>query len=99
MLQWIDVHFFERTSDSPTPCILLDGHSSRLELPFLSYVTNVKHRWYPLIGTPYGTSIWQVGDSVEQNGCFKMHQYDYKNMLLNKKRELNLKDISLKKRM
>jgi len=24
------------------------------------------------IGVPYGTSYWQVGDSPEQNGCYKM---------------------------
>ena len=99
MLKWIDTYYLQRAPSSPTPCLILDGHSYRFELPLLSYVTHSEHKWYPLIGIPYGTSIWQVGDSVEQNGCFKMHQYDYKNSVLNKKRELNLKDTNLKKQM
>lgn len=34
------------------------------------------------IGVPYGTSYWQVGDSAEQNGCFKMGTYKAKEALL-----------------
>ena len=98
MMGWLDQHLqLPRNDGGPTPCILLDGHHRRLDLPFLSYITNDHHRWNALIGTPNGTSLWQVGDSVEQNGCFKMHQYDVKSKILNKKRELGMFDAHLKK--
>ena len=54
------------------PVLLLDGHGSRMELPFLQYINNPLHLWSALIGVPYGTSMWQVGDSAEQNGSYKM---------------------------
>ena len=98
MLKYIDDHgILPRIPNGPTPCILLDGHSSRLELPFLKYINQPERKWKALIGIPYGTSLWQVGDSVEQNGCFKMHQYDYKVQLVNKKRELNMNNTNLNK--
>jgi hypothetical protein len=34
---------------------------------------------------PYGTPYWQVGDSSEQNGCFKMALTKYKQDLLSQK--------------
>ena len=42
------------------------------------------------IGVPYGTSYWQVGDSTEQNGCFKMYLTHAKRDLLTKKTLYNL---------
>jgi hypothetical protein len=67
------------------PFLLLDGHESRLELPFLQYVNDDDHRWIVCIGVPYGTSYWQVGDSSEQNGSYKM-------ALTKSKRELVMKN-------
>ena len=59
ILKWIDhYNIFERGANLPTPCVLLDVHSSRLELPFLKYTTNPNQQWSALIGIPYGTSIW-----------------------------------------
>ena len=55
-----------------TPLLLLDGHGSRMELPFLQYSNYPLHLWISLIGIPYGTSLWQVGDSTEHNGAYKM---------------------------
>ena len=55
-----------------TPMIILDGHESRLHLPFLTYIDKEGTKWIICHGTPYGTSYWQVGDSPEQNGSFKM---------------------------
>ena len=54
------------------PFLLLDGHKSRFELPFLEYITSEKHLWQVCIGVPYGTSLWQVADSKEQNGSYKI---------------------------
>jgi hypothetical protein len=42
-------------------------------------------KWNALIGVSCGTSYWQVGDSTEQNGCFKMVLSCYKRELLAQK--------------
>jgi len=85
MLQRLDkTGIYPRKPGQPTPFLLLDGHGSRLELPFLSYINDEKHKWIVCIGVPNGTSLWQVGDSAEQNGCFKMYCSEYKNMLTSK---------------
>jgi len=67
-----DLKLFPRDDPSVKPFLLLDGHGSRFELPFLSYVNDESHPWVVCIGVPYGTSYWQVGDSTEQNGSYKM---------------------------
>jgi hypothetical protein len=54
------------------PYVILDGHQSRFDLDFLTYVNDENHRWSIVIGVPYGTALWQVGDSVQQNGMFKV---------------------------
>ena len=54
------------------PFLLLDGHGSQLELPFLQYVNMAACQWVMCIGVPYGTSYWQVGDTAELNGSYKM---------------------------
>ena len=75
MLKHIDdCCVFDRT-DGVLPFLLLDGHGSRFELPFLEYTNDMAeegHKRCVCIGVPYGTSVWQVGDSAEQNGSFKM---------------------------
>jgi hypothetical protein len=45
------------------PCLLVDGHNSRLSLEFLGYIVNPDHKWTVFFGVPYATSLWQVGDS------------------------------------
>jgi hypothetical protein len=67
-----DLEVFERTPDGPMPFLLLDGHHSRLEVPFLDYIFDEEHKWYVCIGVPYGTHYWQVADSSELNGTYKM---------------------------
>jgi hypothetical protein len=42
------------------------------------------------VGLPYGTSYWQVGDSTEQNGCFKMSMTKAKQELVQKKYDCGL---------
>ena len=61
------------TSKGRTPCLLLDGHGSRLSLVFLRYVDMMKSgtRWGVVLGIPNVTHHWQVGDAEEQNGAFK----------------------------
>jgi len=50
----------------------LDEHGSHFELPFLEYLNDERTKWTVSIGVPYGTNLWQVGDSAEQNGSFKI---------------------------
>ena len=73
--------------DGRIPFALLDGHQSRFDLGFLQYISDTKTKWSACLGVPYGTALWQVGDSSEQNDNFKM--------LLNwKKRELFQKRLN-----
>ena len=69
------------------PFAMLDGHGSRLELPFLKYINNKTTEWCVCLGVPYGTAYWQVGDSKEQNGSFNMAMTDAKRKLLDLKRK------------
>ena len=71
-LEHIDSYGVFDRSNGKSPLLLLDGHQSRFELPFLEYITDNKHEWQVYIGVPYGTSLWQVVDSKEQNGSYKI---------------------------
>jgi hypothetical protein len=87
MLKALDkLEVFDR-SDGVPPFLLLDGHGSRFDYDFLKYINEPETKWNVCIGVPYGTSYWQVGDSNEQNGCFKMALTRHKRNLLNKKEE------------
>jgi hypothetical protein len=78
MLRYLDkANIFDR-SDGVSPFLLLDAHGSRFDLQFLEYINSPLHKWNVCIGVPYGTSYWQVGDSTEQNGCFKMQLVEEK---------------------
>ena len=68
-----------------TPFVLLDGYGSRFDLEVLEYINSVETNWRVCIGVPYGTSYWQVGDSIEQNGCFKITLTKQKRNLLHAK--------------
>ena len=57
-----------------------------LNFDFLEYINTCESKWYVNIGLPYGTSYWQVGDSTEQNGCFKMALSKAKQELVTKKK-------------
>jgi hypothetical protein len=64
------------------PFLLVDGHSTRFDIEFLEYINAPAHRWSVCIGVPYGTSLWQMGDSVYQNGQFKVKATKKKEMIL-----------------
>ena len=72
MLRTIDTYNFFDRSDGTLPFLLLDGHHSRLELPFLDYIHEDPHRLIVCIGVPYGTHLWQVVDSEQLNGSFSI---------------------------
>ena len=66
------LNLFPRVPGGPIPFLLLDGHGSRFQLPFMRYIGDEEHKWKVCIGVPNGTAHWQVGDSAEQNGSWKM---------------------------
>ena len=84
-----ELQIFDR-SKGVSPFFLLDGHGSRFELPFLEYINNSQHKWCVCIGVPYGTSMWQVGDSKEQNGAFKIHLSKFKRQLMQRRQAHNI---------
>ena len=69
------------------PMLLIDAHGSRFDLNFLTYINNAETEWSVCIGVPYGTALWQVGDSSEQNGAYKIACSKFKRDLFKKKRE------------
>ena len=73
------------------PYLLVDGHSSRFELQFLEYINDDKHPWNICIGTPYGTALWQVGDSAEQNHSFNIALAKAKQDLLDTRYKKSIK--------
>jgi hypothetical protein len=61
-----DIHrsgVFGRLPGQLKPFLILDGHISQFELPFLLYVNGPEHSWAVCIGVSYGTHIRQVADS------------------------------------
>ena len=76
--------------DGVSPFLLLDGHSSRLQAPFLQYINTPEDHYVTCIGVPYGTALWQVGDSSEQNGSFNMAMTAEKRKLLQEKEKMSL---------
>ena len=80
---------FDRSTATPT--LLLDGHGSRFDETFLEYANpdNEEKGWKVVLGCPYGTSLWQVGDSRSQNGMYKKHTYRRKAQLMSHKSVLH----------
>jgi hypothetical protein len=88
MLQFLDgFNIFDRT-DNNRPFLLLDGHHSRLDLPFIDYIHGNGHEWVACIGVPYGTHLWQVADSPQLNGSFKTELVKAKRQLFRYKQSL-----------
>ena len=78
-----DLELFKKDrEEGKIPFMLLDGHQSRFDLDFLKYINTYPHRWNVCIGVPYGTALWQVGDSSEQNGRFNINLTEIKARLL-----------------
>ena len=70
------INVFEWCQYGPTPFGLLDSHGSKLQLPLLEYINYTTpdglRKWIQTLGTTNDTNVWQVGDSSNQNGCWKM---------------------------
>jgi hypothetical protein len=63
-----DLGVFPHNELLPGPFLLLYGHVSRFNLPFLEYINNPRHYWWTCFGTTHGTNKWQVGDPAQHNG-------------------------------
>ena len=48
---------FPRVPSGPLTFLVLDGHGSRLQLPFLRYTNHPDHPWIICLGLPYGTAL------------------------------------------
>ncbi len=68
-----------------TPFLLLNGHGSHFELPFLDYVNSGETKWTVCLGVSYGTNLWKIGDSAQQNGAYKSRLTLEKQLVLEKK--------------
>ena len=42
---------------------------------------NANHRWHCVLGLPYATGIWRIGDSPPENGAFKYYSRVKKTMI------------------
>jgi hypothetical protein len=71
ILRFIDSYGVFDRSGNKKPVLILDGHHSRFDLPFLDYIHDENNKWVVCIGVPYGTHFWQVADSAQLNGAFK----------------------------
>jgi hypothetical protein len=72
MLAKMDEHSLFDRSARINNFLLCDGHRSRFEEPFLEYTLESDMPWTCCIGVPYGTAVWKVGDSPEQNVTLKI---------------------------
>ena len=81
--------------DGLTPFALLDGHGSRFDVQFLEYINELSHKWNMCLGVPYGTALWQVADSSEQHGRFKMNLNKAKRELYNLRIDSCMQDMHL----
>lgn len=72
------------------PALIVDGHISRMGLPFLKYINDAAHRWCGMLVCPYGTSKTQFHDHEIQNGSFKCALYKVKRERVMRHREAGI---------
>jgi hypothetical protein len=71
MIQFLDdLNVFNQTIAKSF--LLLDGHHSRMSLPFLQYINDTKHHWLVCFGVPYATHVWKPNNAEGLNGKFKL---------------------------
>jgi hypothetical protein len=87
--------FHDARANGKTPFVLMDGHGSRFYLPLVQYLNAPSSKYCMSIGVPYGTSFWQVGDSEEQNGSFKIATYHAKEEILKERENLMIDDVGI----
>ena len=88
-------NFKDYRDNGAVPFLLVDGHQTRFHTTFLDYITNNAHPWKVSIGVPYGTSLWQVGDSYQQNGHYKIFIMKLKRIIMNFRADLFCSEMEL----
>ena len=86
---------FPRLDKNPTPFLLLDGHDSQSKVPFLSYMNDPKHKWIVCIDCHNVTSLWQVRDCSEQNGCFEIYCGEHNRKMTSRRIEMGMYKLNL----
>jgi hypothetical protein len=84
-----ELNLFPRV-DNKLPFLLLDGNDSRFDVKFLEYICDINHKWACCIGLPYGTHLWQVGESKARNGNYKHFEQQFKDILVQQKNTSNV---------
>jgi len=87
--------FKEDRQNERVPFVLLDGHDTRFYVPFVKYINDPKSKFSVSLGVPYGTSYWQVGDSSEQNGSYKMEITNAKDSILAQRESTMISDLGI----
>jgi len=64
--------------------VILKNHS------WTSSMNDDGHKWKVFIGVPYRTNLWQVGNSAQQNGSFKMSMKKVKKWIVENKADCQL---------
>ena len=57
------VKFFSK-AEGRMPFALLDGHSSHVEMKFLTYMDDNEHEWVMRVGSPCGAILWKVAHAI-----------------------------------
>ena len=71
--------------DRMIPDMILDGHSNRMELAFLEYITGKGTGWVVYLGVLQGTFYWQVPDNFkEQKSSYKIAMTKEKALFIEK---------------
>ena len=61
ILEYFDkIELFPRYPGGPIQMLIVDGHQSRLNPRFVTYINNKTHEWRVCFGVPYATVLWQV---------------------------------------
>jgi hypothetical protein len=94
MLKWVNCHEVFNQIDGVDPMLIVDENRSRMMGPFLKYVNCHEHLWIAMIDIPYGTHLWQVRDSEQINGAFKIAKMKWKRWLKQQKSDFGSKKQS-----
>jgi hypothetical protein len=84
------IYLVPRVPGGLIPLLIVDRHQCRLPPVFVEYINDENNTWKVCLGVPYATTLWQVGDTSEQNGMVKLEWYREKRELLTWKYANNL---------
>jgi hypothetical protein len=55
------------------PCVIIDGHTLRVDKDFLTYTNEPLTKWVIALGVPYETALWQLHDKKDKMKSSKWH--------------------------